>query len=135
MIDTSMILKLYELNIRINEGKKNISRKEIKIVVDSLIEQIYQYYFESKPNGILNIRQKINNELDSLQNEEDKILLRSLGSILREYNSAFSKDYIDHSSSFNTFLNNELKNLSLALVKHSYFSNDEHAKSLKGLLE
>jgi hypothetical protein len=136
MVNSNMLQKLYEINIKISLGNTKIKRKEIQLLVDSCIEQVWHYYFKMKPKGIPeNARLFLNTHLSSFTTEEDRVVLRGLLLLLKSYTIAFSKEYTDHTESFESFLNEELKKFALALVRHSFFRDDENAQILRGLLE
>jgi hypothetical protein len=131
-----MLLKLYEINLNISLGNTKIKRKEIQLLVDSCIEQVWDHYFQMKPRGIPeSARLYLNTHLSNFKTEEDRVVLRGLLLILKSYTIAFSKDYTDHTESFESFLNEELKEFALSLVRHSFFRENENAQVLRGILE
>ncbi|WNQ12068.1 hypothetical protein MJA45_03120 [Paenibacillus aurantius] len=128
-----MLLQLHEIFMGKVRGKTPVSRKTMKIIVDSIIEQIHAHYFKTKPNGHANIRATINSNLESFNEKEDKNVLRSLNAILRVYGSVFSKSYSDHDTDYEEFLKNELKAFSKALTEHTLFKDDVNAKKIREL--
>lgn len=131
MITEPMTLEL--INIYSEHTKKKVKRKKVKIIVDSLIEQICEHFLGHQPNGKVNIRLEINFKLNELMNNE-KDVLNKFQSILRTYDEAFSKTYSDYTDNFNSFLNVEFKALILVLIKYDYFQNHVLKSKLKELL-
>ncbi|OXS52155.1 hypothetical protein B1A99_34935 [Cohnella sp. CIP 111063] len=134
MLSAAMIQQLYTIQFDHRYTKKHISRKSMKIIVDSIIEQICSHYFQIRPNGIQKLRLLINTKIVSINEEEDKAILRSLSAILREYSTVFSKTYSDHDQDFNDFLNQELFAFMKELTNHSLFRTDDNAIRLRSLL-
>lgn len=134
MLDSAMIQRLFEIHYTLKYTNKKISRKAIKVIVDSIIEQLCNHFFDIKPNGIQKIRALINSKINSFTEQEDKDILNAFDGILREYPSVFSKTYSDHDSNFGDFMNQEVRILSKALSNHSIFRSDVNAKKLRGLL-
>ncbi|GIO56904.1 hypothetical protein [Paenibacillus cineris] len=133
MLDTAMIWRLYEKYYTLKYTKKRISRKEMKVIIDSINEQLCNYYFQESPSG-QRTRALINKNIQNFSNQEDKEILIALDAVLREYPIVFSKTYSDHNSDLDSFMNKELKKLSNTLINHSLFKNDDNAKRLRGLL-
>lgn len=132
VIDTAMIDKLFEKLSNFKE-KKRIRRKEMKVMIDSISEQLCSYYFDEKPSG-QQIRELINNRIDSITDTEDKEILIALEGVHREYGNVFSKRYSDHDTDFNRFLEKEVQILSKSITEHSLFQDDVNAKRLRSLL-
>lgn len=134
IIASEMLLQLafiYEKR-RIEELK--IKKLDFKIIIDSLTEQIIQYIFHLKPNGIINAREIINkNDLFKLH-KQDRIVAEALNAVLKDYNEVFTKQYIDISDRINNFIDDALLNLSKALLNHKSLKNDINAKKLIGIL-
>ena len=129
-----MFLELHKIYIEINSGKK-YKRKKLKVIVDSIMEQLCGYYLSSRPNSAWNIRASVIKILSqTTTDDEDKVVLNAFNSLLREYDEAFSKSYSDHSDNQHSFINNELMDLTIALIKHSIHRTDQNADSLRGLL-
>lgn len=133
MLSTDMLLELYKIYIEITTGKK-YKRKKLKVVVDSIMEQLCGYYLNSRPNSAWNIRESILNKINQTTSDEDKDILRAFNNLLRDYDETFSKSYSDHSESIHGFINNELRILTIALIKHSLHSTDQNADLLRGIL-
>lgn len=134
MINSSIALRFYKFFQTSFIGEK-IDRKEVKIMVDSLIEQLCDYYLQNKPNGIQNVRSSVNRKMKDISDEEDIQVLKALNSMLREYNDAFSKSYSDHTDTFNRFFNRELRDLLVCVSRHSCLSKNKGAQELWGLLK
>lgn len=135
----SILLKIHSLfheyNIANNNEKFAKShRKEIKIIVDSLFEQIIESLLGEKPRNAMTARIMINNYDQSNSTDADKRLLGALKNLLSQYHCLDSKAYIDHTNSIVDFVSNELYELSLSLVLHTALSKNSHAKSLGKLL-
>ncbi len=133
MLSTDMFLELYKIYIEIISGK-NYKRKKLKVVVDSIMEQLCRHFLNSRPNSAWNIRASVLNKINHTTTGEDKDVLSAFNSLLREYDEAFSKSYSDHSDNIQSFINNELKELTVALIKHSLHRTDQNANSLRGIL-
>jgi hypothetical protein len=129
MINSAMTLTLYNFYDDTKEPQP-IDRKEVKVIVDSLIEQLCQHYFQRRPNGVENIRTLINSSIVNFTNAEDKAVLKNLNKLLREYKEAFSSGYSDHKDTFEYFIKNELKCLTSSIIHHSCLE-DEHIKTLR----
>lgn len=130
MLTDSMTVKL--IDFYEESSTKKIKRKEVKIIVDSLIEQLCQFFFQSCPDGISNIRKKINSSI--ARDNDNKEVLEKFDQMLRAYHEAFSKSYSDHTDSYNSFLNGELKTLILALIKLYYIKDISLSMKLRELL-
>lgn len=133
MLSTDMLLELYKIYLENTTGKK-YKRKKLKIVVDSIMEQLCGFYLNSRPNSAWNIRESILRKISNTPSDEDKDVLSAFNSLLREYDEAFSKSYSDHSKNHQDFINKELKNLTLALINHSLHRSDQNADLIRGLL-
>ncbi|MCY8098848.1 hypothetical protein [Bacillus haynesii] len=133
MLSTDMFLELHKIYIEIISGKK-YKRKKLKVVVDSIMEQLCGYYLNSRPNSAWNIRASVIKIVSQTTTVEDKDVLNAFNSLLREYDEAFSKSYSDHSDNQHSFIINELKDLTIALIKHSIHRTDQNADSLRGIL-
>lgn len=133
MVDTAMIQRLFEIHYTLKFTVNKINRKEMKVIVDSINEQLCNYFFQQKPSG-QRTRSLINKNMHGFSNQEDKEILIALDAVLREYPNVFSKTYSDHNSNFDEFMKNEMKKLCKALTEHSIFRNDDNAKRLRGLL-
>ncbi|TQR14749.1 hypothetical protein [Psychrobacillus soli] len=133
MLSTDMLLELYKIYIEIITGKK-YKRKKLKVVVDSIVEQLCGYYLNRRPNSAWNIRESVLIKIHQTTTDEDKDILSTFNSLLREYDEAFSKSYSDHSENLQEFINIELRDLTISLIKHSLHRTDEHANSLRVIL-
>lgn len=133
MLTSDMFFEIFVFYANLYNGEK-IKRKKLQIVIDSIIEQLCVYYIQSKPNGRLNVRASIINKISSVNEDEDKNILEALNALLRKYDEAFSKAYIDHDKDFTEFINNELKNLVLSITEHNLHTNDEYSILLRGFL-
>lgn len=133
MLSSDMFLELDKIYIEIKSGKK-YKRKKLKVIVDSIMEQLCSYYLDSRPNSAWDIRASIITKLDQTTTAEDIDVLNAFNSLLREYTQTFSKSYSDHSSTQQNFINNELKILTIALIKHNIHKNDDNANSLRRIL-
>ena len=134
-----ILLKMHSLFHKYNVADNNeefakIYRKEIKIIVDSLFEQIIESLLGEKPRNAMTARVMINNHDLSNSTDADKKLLGALKNLLSQYHCLDSKAYIDHTNSIVDFVSNELYELSLSLVIHTSLSKNSHAKALKKLL-
>jgi hypothetical protein len=134
-----ILLKIHSLFHEYNVADNNeefakIHRKEIKIIVDSLFEQIIESLLGEKPRNAMTARVMINNHDLSNSTDADKKLLGALKNLLSQYHCLDSKAYIDHTNSIVDFVSNELYELSLSLVIHTSLSKNSHAKALKKLL-
>lgn len=132
MITNTMTIKL--IDFYTESTKKKVKRKKVKIIVDSLIEQLCNYFLKRQPNGIANIRVTINSILDKSE-DNDKEVLNKFDRVLRSYDEAFSKGYSDYSDNFNSFLDGDLKELILVLIKYNYIEDTEFKSQLRELLE
>lgn len=133
MLTETMVTKLIKL-YNGEDGKKKIIRKECKIVVDSLVEQLCNNCLQMQPNGIANIRKKINSYI-SQGNASNVEILQSFDKVLRSYSDAFSKSYSDHTDHLNSFLGKDLKEFVLVLINNNYIGNTELKDELEGLLQ
>lgn len=136
----SILPKIYSIfneykNSNDEDTFTNTYRKEIKIIVDTLFEQIIESILDEKPRNALNARLAINKTDLSAYSSSDRKLLNSLKNVLVEYDGLNSKEYIDHSESLIDFVSNELYALSIALINHEKLSQCDNAKSLKKLLD
>ncbi len=131
MITDAMAVKLIEFYKENEINKKR--RKKVKIIVDSLIEQLCKYYFNTIPTGIANVRVLVNKEFSKF-NTLDQSILFKLKSVLRNYDDAFSKDYSDYNDIYNEFVNGDLKDLIIILLDSGFLTNNELKNQLKGLL-
>ncbi|MFW9331740.1 hypothetical protein ACN6AX_00725 [Paenibacillus polymyxa] len=135
MIGTSMFDELYEIHHHYSIYKKmKYSRNQMKIIIDSIIEQLYGYYITGKFNGIMNVRAKVVERIKIEQIDEDLNILTALNSLLRVYGDVFSKSYSDHKENYVKFIESELRELSLRLAEHSLNSNDSYAIRLRRML-
>lgn len=135
----SILPKIYSIfneykNSKDEDTFTNKYRKEIKIIVDTLFEQIIESILDQKPRNALNARLAINKTDLSAYSSSDRKLLNSLKNVLVEYDSLNSKEYIDHSESLIDFVSNELYALSIALINHEKLSQCDNAQSLKNYL-
>lgn len=137
MVSTDMLLELDKIYYECYTGKI-YKRQKLKIVVDSIMEQLCGHYLNSRPISQrvsdLNTRKSILTKINEITADEDKKVLLAFNYMLREYEETFSKTYADHSRNFQNFINKELRDLTIALITHSSYINDEYAGSLRRLL-
>lgn len=111
----------------------NPRRKYVKIIVDSLIEQLSNRYLGGTPRGIMNIRKQLNTVIDDYKGKDKKMLL-AMKDILIKYNEVFTKSYVDYEDVYTEFIDNELRILVNILVKEKYFNNVKLATELGGII-
>jgi hypothetical protein len=131
------LYKEYKSSAKDKERYFNNKRKEIKILVDSLTEQIVEELIGEKPRHALNARQLINKAHGNLVGQEDVALLDELAAVLKQYDVLDDKSYIDHSRKMDDLLNGALRKLCMALSRHSRHQRSAQARmlahTLKGL--
>ena len=127
MITNEMANKLIDIYNpdRISEP----SRKYVKILVDSVLEQLSNTYFGDVPRGIMNMRRQLNIVIDDYD-KIDKEILNAMKKVLMIYNDVFTKAYTDYKDTFFGFLDIELRNLVSVLIKANLFSNQKLADKL-----
>jgi hypothetical protein len=115
----------------------NAKRKETKILVDSLTEQIVEELIKEKPRHALNARQLINQARGKVLGNEDIVLLDELASVLKQYDVLDDKSYIDHARKMEDLFNGALRKLCIALSRHPWHRRSGKARmlahTLKGL--
>lgn len=120
MLTKAMCYNLIEI---FKGSEKN--RKVVKIIVDSLQEQLFKYFFsESIPQGIINRRSKINS-LKVNYDTKEKNILNALDRLLGEYEETFSKSYIDHELELKDFINDYLRILIKSILEFENSTNPE----------
>lgn len=131
MITEEMTNKLIDLYnpIRICEPR----RKYVKIIVDSLLEQLSNKYFGDVPSGIMNMRRQLNIVSDKYEGNDKEILI-AMKKILNKYNEVFTKTYSDYEDMYFGFLDVELRDLVAVLIKGSQFCNQKLAIDLGGII-
>jgi hypothetical protein len=133
MINREMLQTLYGIYVDLQFSHNKTKRKKINIIIDSIIEQLCSFYFGITTKGHQHLRLIINKKIETF-NEEDKVVLKTLNAILRDYSNVFSKSYSDHEKDLNKFLQNELKDFCIAISEHSSFCHDDIAIDLRRLL-
>lgn len=135
MLSEDLIYELYRLQENFISTHKKIERKEIKVVIDSILEQLGTYYFNKVISiGDLNIRSMIKSKVEqNLYDEEDNNILRSLDDIIREYYTVFNKSYSNYEDTLEGFFDNQIRQLTINLNTHSYFENSVNIKKIMRL--
>lgn len=112
MLSEAMCERLLE----IFKGEKK-NRKIVKVIVDSLQEQLFRTFFsETLPTGTINRRIRINC-LKAEFDESQKKILNALEKLLGEYDETFDKSYMNHSSELENFISIHLKKLIKAILE------------------
>ncbi|MCL6604158.1 MAG: hypothetical protein K6T94_14925 [Paenibacillus sp.] len=140
MIGNAMVISLcdiYENYIRYRKPKQK--RKEIKIISDSVIEQLYVFYINDKKfDGKMNVRQKvvekIKNATTNHVSNEDLLVLNSFNNLLRRYDEVFGKGYNDYEDLLDEFINSILRELIKNITSHSSLVADRDAIRLRSFL-
>lgn len=102
--------------LEIFKGEKK-NRKIVKVIVDSLQEQLFKRFFsETLPTGTTNRRIRINCSKSEFDESEKKIL-NALEKLLGEYDGTFNKSYMSHASELESFINIHLKRLIKAILE------------------
>lgn len=109
------------------------NRKIVKVVVDSVLEQLSKRYFSSKIGGIMNMRREINRVIENYDGR-DKELLGAMKNVLMEYDKVFTKRYTKNDGVLLDFLDNELKTLVSLMINIELFNDEDLAFNLRELL-
>ncbi|MCT4621576.1 MAG: hypothetical protein N4A62_19585 [Marinisporobacter sp.] len=133
MINSAMAVNLQGI-YSVPIDRKTYNRKKIKIIVDSLIEQLCDYYFSRKPSGVSNVRVLINRDKGQFQDSQDKVILDSFSKVLRSYEDVFATSYCGHTEEVEKFVDEKLKELTRNISNHSNLSNNPEIQRLKGML-
>lgn len=137
MITDEMIEKLiavYKDKEKYFRNKKR--KKELKIIVESLIEQLSEEFLKGFDSSIgVNLIHSIN-KLLKLNSEDlnNKEILISLKKLIKKYDKAFEKDYSDHSNYVKELIEKELREVMLKLCENSSVLQIKKNFILKDLL-
>lgn len=110
------------------------NRKQIKVLVDSLWEQIVENLFGVKPRNCTDARQIINNRKAGLTSADDMAVVEALLVVLRDYDVLIDTNYIDITKKMTPVFTINLKGVCSALTQHSSHRFDEKATKLSILL-
>jgi hypothetical protein len=110
------------------------NRKKLKILVETVTEQLVESYFHKKPNNIPTAKLIINSNKKEITDTDDAALLNALSNVLIHYEVLSDKTYIDHKPELESLVQKEMRILFLNLVLHKKLAMNTHAKRLRILL-
>jgi hypothetical protein len=110
------------------------NRKKLKILIETLAEQLVETYFGSKPKNIPTAVLLINTHISTLLDADDARVIGSLGAVLKHYEVLADKSYINHKPKLEPLLRNEIKSLCINIVLHPKLRMNQHAAKLRGFL-
>ena len=110
------------------------NRKIIKILTDSLWEQIVSNLFEIHPRNYTDAHFILNKEKHKLTSPEDLRVAEALIDVLRHYDVLIDKNYIDVVKKVDVLLTKSLKNLCINLAHHPAHKQYGYAIKLSNLL-
>lgn len=130
------LLDIYRAHNEAVEKDKflNNKRKPIKIIVDTLWEQIVESLFEIKPTNHLDARRIINSNKYMLTDDEDISVVDSLADVLKGYDVLNEKSYIDHSEQLHDILLVSLRRLCINLSEHKELKKKQKVILLRTML-
>ena len=112
--------------------KKN--RKIIRVLVDSLWEQIVVNLFSMQPRNYTDARSILNTRLNQLTHSEDVAVAQAMLDVLKEYDALIEKSYIDLTNRIKPILVVSLRRLCFSLTQHRDHKAYGYAITLQGLL-
>lgn len=110
------------------------NRKHIKILTDSLWEQIVSNLFKIHPRNHTDAHFILNKEKHKLTSPEDLRVAEALLDVLRNYDILIDKNYIDAVKKVDLLLTKSLKNLCINLAHHPAHKQYGYAIKLSKLL-
>lgn len=110
------------------------NRKNIKILTDSLWEQILFSIFAATPRSYTDARLIINENIDKLEIAEDIAIANAMLAVLKEYDALIEKSYINITDKIKPILAISLRRLCLCLTQHRDHKNFGYAMTLQTLL-
>ncbi len=110
------------------------NRKKLKILVETITEQLVESYFHKKPKNIPTATLLINTHIAALTIPDDIHVFESLRSVLQHYEILSDKSYIDHKPKLVPLFQNEIKLLCLNIALHKTLIKNLNASQLRKLL-
>lgn len=94
-------------------------RKKIKILFDSLFEQIIENLLGQKASGFMHARLILNTALKgTIKGNGNRLVIRNLAKALQPYDQVFSRNYVDTSQDLEDFIDELLWPLLRNISKH-----------------
>lgn len=106
------------------------NRRKLKIIVDSLWEQIISNRLNKRPRNATEALRTINIYLNSNPDYPDKDVLFYLGKVLENYKPLDDKSYIDYTDDLLEIMDNHFYHLTKYLCMHPELKDNKHAASL-----
>lgn len=111
------------------------NRKKLRILIDTITEQLVESYFHAKPRNIPTAALMINRHKQQLTDRDDIKLFDSLSDVLQHYEILADKTYIDHKPKLEPLFRREIRQLSLNIALHNKLVNNAHAVRLRMFLD
>lgn len=110
------------------------NKKKIKVISDSLWEQIVESIINIKPRNYLDARSIINANIERITIPDDRNTLLKLNVVLQNYELLLDKCYVNLSNKMSPMFVIHLKKLCEQLVSHGSHTTTENSLKLKNLL-
>lgn len=135
LIELHDILKIFfstEANEQGDFVQKN--RKRLKILVETITEQLVDIYFHKRFVNVPTSLLEINNQLGQLSDSDDRALFTALRDVLQRYEILADKSYIDHKPKLVPLFQKEIRLLCLNISLHKKVVMNPQAAKLRRLL-
>jgi hypothetical protein len=110
------------------------SRAELRLLVDSVVEQVCGNLLGKKTRNSAEARRDINAALKGNTITLDRELLKALDSLLSEYHVLEDKTYIDYAGPMSTLLDKYLRPVVRSLSEHPSLMSSSSAIRLKSIV-
>lgn len=110
------------------------NRKKLKILIETITEQLVAAYFKENFVNIPTALLVINAQIQGLTDRDDILLLEALRDVLRHYEILADKSYIDHKPKLEPLFRKEIRMLCLNISLHKVVFKNTYAAKLRRLL-
>lgn len=141
MLANELFLELHDLYADLPSDEQSrrsrflARRTEIKVLVDTIWEQVLVALTGEKPRNAQEARRCVNAIEPRLAVEADRIVLTRLRGVLDDYAALDGSPYIDRARPLDELVMARLKSLCLALTRHPQHVGAEEAARLRRQLE
>lgn len=112
-----------------------VHRKQIRIIADTLWEQILENIFKNKPRNYTDAMFMINRHKQNLTDDDDITVVHKLYELLISYEVILDKNYMDISLKLLPIFKGAFKELCEALARHKMHVDILSAQKLLAMLE
>jgi hypothetical protein len=110
-------------------------KQKIKILVDTLWEQLINKILEKKPRNALEARRVIAERDEATIGKEDALILESLANVLKEYDRVSRDLYIELPNELSSFVLDPFLQLCGSLALHPFHSSSIAASKITMAIE